>query len=127
MTAPGEPEKHADNRPPRDARGRWRPGASGNPAGRPRLAATLTTALRAELDAPATLADGTEGTKAQRLAEVVVGLALGGEKWACELAFDRLEGRPVMSVVGVEDEPILLRWPLAPPNTEGPIDDDSRA
>ena len=97
-----EPEKQVEIMPQRDGNGRWVPGQSGNPKGRPCKGACLTDALRAELDAPCVLADGSEGTRAQRLAEVVVALALAGEKWACELAWDRTEGRPTVAY-GVAD------------------------
>ena len=89
-----EPEKHVAITPPaRDDHGRWRAGQSGNPKGRPRGPACLTDGLRKEL--AEVLPSGQ--TVAQDIAKTVIALARGGERWACELVWDRVEGR-----VGVE-------------------------
>jgi len=91
----------------RDGAGRWAPGTSGNPGGRPKSKACLTEALRQELDRPATLPDGSTGTQAELLAARIVVLALGGERWAAELCWDRLEGPPRPPIE--DDDPFQIR------------------
>ena len=76
----------------------FRPGVSGNPAGRPRD--TLTPLLRQEL-----CRVGDDGrTIAERLAQVLIREALGGNFKAMKTILDRTEGRPPVSVA-VEPTP----------------------
>ena len=67
-------------------------GRSGNPGGRPK-GTSITAALRAELDRPC--ADDPAVTKAERIAAVLVDLALGGDLPAIREVLDRTEGKAV--------------------------------
>lgn len=72
-------------------RGRpFKPGQSGNPAGRPPVPDCLTDCLRAV----AVLPVQTGETHAQRLAAVLWRKACAGDLRAAALVLDRLEGRP---------------------------------
>ena len=102
----------------RDDHGRWQPGTSGNPGGRPKSKACLTDCLRRLADREIRLADGGTVTYAQALAARVWRLALDGERWACELLYTRLDGRPAWTVDAPwleEDEPRLVVLPFAAP------------
>ena len=103
----------------------FRPGVSGNPAGRPRD--TLTPLLREALGRV-----GDDGrTVAEQLAEVLVRSALGGNFKAMKTIFDRTEGRPPVSVAvgltppkpSVEDMKATLR--LRHRGNRRPESDDS--
>lgn len=72
----------------------WRPGQSGNPAGRPRASNCLTDCLRELAGQPS---KGGQ-TNAQRLAAVLWRKALAGDLRACALILDRLDGRPAQAV-----------------------------
>ena len=67
-------------------------GRSGNPGGRPR-GLSITATLRAELDRPC--ADDPSVTKAERIAERLVGLALAGDLAAIREVLNRTEGKAV--------------------------------
>ena len=73
----------------------FKPGQSGNPSGRPK--AVLSRALRAEIDKLDGAAPDAP-TKAERIAEKVVTLALDGNLEAIRLIYDRVEGKPRQSV-----------------------------
>src|SRR5437879_1349165 len=88
--------EQVENRGPN---GRFRPGASGNPGGRPK-GASLGALLREALDAD----DGTGKTRAERLAETLVTAAIGGDVRAIALVFDRVDGRAPMMAEGGEPE-----------------------
>lgn len=78
----------------------WKPGESGNPAGRPK-SITLSEALRRELakDAPATEgAEATGDTYAERIAAVLCAEAARGNVRAATEIADRTEGRPRQAV-----------------------------
>jgi hypothetical protein len=71
---------------------RFKPGESGNPGGRPRIA-KLSEACRAKLGA--LVPDDAEGrTYAEAIAEKLVQLALKGDIRAAQELADRAEGRP---------------------------------
>jgi hypothetical protein len=71
---------------------RFKPGESGNPGGRPRIA-KLSEACRAKLGA--LVPDDAEGrTYAEAIAEKLVQLALKGDLRAAQELADRGEGRP---------------------------------
>ncbi|MFO0828427.1 MAG: DUF5681 domain-containing protein [Phycisphaerales bacterium] len=75
----------------RDARGRFTPGTSGNPGGRPRGRVSFTESLRRALEA-----DADDGRPiADRLAETLVRAALTGDLRAIALIADRTEGRAI--------------------------------
>jgi hypothetical protein len=73
----------------RHSNGRFLPGVSGNPGGRP-PGKTLGALLRAALGAD----DGAGRTRGERLAEVLVSLALDGDVRAIREVFDRVDGKP---------------------------------
>lgn len=77
----------------RDDHGRFRPGHSGNPGGRP-ASQSLNSAIRARLDEVRD--DGQ--TRAQRIAAILVELAEGGDLRAIREVIDRTEGRPPQSI-----------------------------
>jgi hypothetical protein len=100
----------------RDESGRFLPGASGNPNGRPPKKASLTDALRAKADEVLPLPDGRRLSRAEFLALRVWGLAVNGERWAAELIYNRLDGRPVEAAAPeVDDGPCIIRSPFAIP------------
>ncbi len=78
----------------RDSRGRFTPGQSGNPGGRPSRK-PLTDLLVAALDR--TVGSG-DTTAAELIVRKLVSRARAGDRWAVELLFDRVEGRPVASL-----------------------------
>ena len=75
--------------------GRWKPGQSGNPQGRPRKGHALSESLRRELEQTAETvgSDGQVRTKADVIAEKAVELAMGGDVAAIKFLADRLEGK----------------------------------
>lgn len=72
--------------------GKFAKGHSGNPAGRPVGSKSLTDLLRQTLNQ-----DG----KRESIIDKVVALAIKGERWATELVWDRLEGKP-LQVIDIE-------------------------
>jgi len=72
----------------------WQPGQSGNPNGRPPKAKCLTDLLRKKL-----AEKGPDGKQnIEIITEKVIHLARMGERWAAELIYDRLEGKPAQAV-----------------------------
>ena len=96
-----DPEEQAENRRNgRDGSGRFRPGVSGNPRGRPAGSVSARTALRQELAA-----------HPRRLRAVVgklLAAAEAGEPWAVRAVFEQLDGRPVASVTLEHSGGLLL-------------------
>jgi hypothetical protein len=90
----------------------FKPGVSGNPAGRPRLD-PITTALRQALES--TESDGR--TKADRLAAVLLDMALAGDPRAIREVLDRTEGKPAQQVINklshLSDEELLAQTVIA--------------
>lgn len=74
--------------------GWWKPGQSGNPKGRALKAKCLTDLLRSKL---ATKGPGGKPNM-EAITDKVMRLALAGERWAVELIYDRLEGRPAQAL-----------------------------
>ena len=83
------PAKQASSRDP--VTGRFLKGHSGNPKGRIK-GKTPSDFLRARLE---------QGDTYERIMDMVAGLALAGERWAVELLFDRMEGKP-LQVIDIE-------------------------
>ncbi len=67
---------------------RWKKGESGNPRGR-RSTKLMTEMLRAAL---------AKGDVTEKIIDKLVKLALNGERWAVEMIFDRIDGKPVVRV-----------------------------
>ena len=71
----------------------FKPGQSGNPAGRPKQVATrLIREMSAEL------AEGSNETRLRRIVEALLTKAEAGDLEAVKIVFDRLEGRPRQAV-----------------------------
>jgi len=106
--------------PTRDGQGRWQPGASGNPDGRPRKGACLAEALRRRLSAAVTMSNGARATVAEAVAGRLVALALGGDVSALRLLFERSEGRAplALDLLDLDDTRVVL-MPLPPPPDPG--------
>jgi len=95
----------------------WAKGQSGNPNGRPRRGQTLTEVLRRKL-----LEKGPDGRpNVEAINDEVLALALSGERWAIELCFDRLEGRPAqaLELSGNERRPLRIEYVLPSGKVEG--------
>ena len=71
----------------------FRPGQSGNPAGRPKQVATRLIREMAE-----ELAEGSNETRLRRIVDALLTKAEGGDLEAVKIVFDRLEGRPRQAV-----------------------------
>ena len=84
-----KPAKQADSRDP--VTGRFLKGHSGNPKGRIK-GRTPSDFLRARLE---------KGNTYEQIMDKVTSLALSGERWAVELLFDRMEGKP-LQVIDIE-------------------------
>lgn len=87
-------EKVGRGSPPKSTR--WKPGQSGNPAGRPK-SITLSEALRLELAKANPEGDGDE-TFAEAIASVLVKSAATGNILAAKEIADRTEGKPKQAV-----------------------------
>ena len=87
-------EKVGRGNPPQETR--WKPGQSGNPAGRPK-SITLSEALRLEL-AKVFPGDTQERTFAEVIAQQLVRSAATGNILAAKEIADRTEGRPKQAV-----------------------------
>jgi len=79
--------------PKRDDRGRWRPGCSGNPRGRPRRGESLAELLRSVLAEKVEIEGGRRVTRARLVAETLVAKAIEGNVPAIRVVFERIEGK----------------------------------
>lgn len=108
-------EEHRDNTG--NLRAAWKPGESGNPAGRPR-GSGLTDKLRRLLDEPDQ--DDPTRTVADRLIEAVVHEARRGNVRLIELIFDRMDGpipRQAIAASCIATEP--RHYIVSPPRVIG--------
>ncbi len=87
-------EKVGKGNPPKSTR--WKPGQSGNPAGRPK-SITLSEAMRLEL-AKMLPGDTQERTFAEVIAQQLVRAAATGSIFAAKEICDRTEGRPKQAI-----------------------------
>jgi hypothetical protein len=87
-------EKVGRGSPPKSTR--WKPGQSGNPAGRPK-SITLSEALRLELAKASPEGDG-EQTYAEAIAAILCQTAATGNILAAKEIADRTEGKPKQAV-----------------------------
>jgi len=83
------PEKQVQNRANRLSNGRFAPGCSGNPKGRPSAGFALSDLIRAELDQPEK--NGSEKTKREVLAKTIVERALTGDWRFIKMLIERVE------------------------------------
>ncbi len=74
---------------------RFKPGASGNPNGRPKLT-ILSEALRAEL--ALSVPGASEETQAEAIAKALVASAMKGDVSAAREIADRTEGKPKQAI-----------------------------
>jgi hypothetical protein len=88
----------------RDEHGRFLPGTSGNPGGRPKGSVSLATALQREL--LRRQESGQAGIEA--VAARLVDLALAGDLRAVREIGDRIDGKPKQAVDLATQEPIVL-------------------
>lgn len=89
----------------RDEQGRYLPGTSGNPGGRPKGSVSLVAALRRELERRQD--SGQPGIEA--VAARLVDLAVGGDLRAAREIADRLDGKPTQAVDLHASEPFVLK------------------
>jgi len=112
---------------------RWKPGQSGNPAGRPKKEKALTELLRKEgSKRDQTYIDPKTGeekviSRKRKLAQKIWELALSGDLAAIKYIFDRIDGSPRQSVsleqegrVVIEFDDPLDRAVLANPKNVSP-------
>jgi Family of unknown function (DUF5681) len=106
------------SKPPKHTQ--WKPGQSGNPNGRPKKEACLTTLLKEELERPvkdpnlletvgAKVGDVTWG---QMIAIALIRKAAKGNERAAEIIFDRAEGkvRPLPVSETTEAQPVYYDY-----------------
>lgn len=93
--------KHADLIE-RTKDGRFRPGESGNPGGKPKTK-TLSKAYRQRLE-EVNPADPAGRSYAECIAETLVKLAVKGNVQACIELADRVEGKIKLAVAGPEED-----------------------
>lgn len=86
---------------PRTADGRFRPGFSGNPGGRPNRSDILADVLDAVLLEPSSVDD--KKSRLEVIVRMAVGLAEKGNLKAIEYLWDRREGRPSLTVFTKND------------------------
>ena len=88
---------------PRDSKGRFRKGKSGNPNGRPKNRVSIPDILRLIGDEPA--ASGSDKTKFEVVMRRVYQFAHEGRPWAVQFIADRTEGKAVERVqIGSVDD-----------------------
>lgn len=85
----------------RSADGRFLPGVSGNPAGRPNRRDILADVLDAVLMEPSTVDD--KKSRLEVIVRMAVALAEKGNLKAIEYLWDRREGRPALTVYTKND------------------------
>ena len=102
----GISEKPDSSKADRIAPYRWKPGESGNPAGRPPSEAALSDDLRSRL-AEKVPGDKQHRTYAQKIACRLVEAALRGSVSAAALIADRVEGKPPQSLTGANGSPLI--------------------
>ena len=85
----------------------FKPGQSGNPAGRPR-GRSITAVLRERLDA-AIAGEGDARAAVDRIAEAVLKLAIAGDLKALALLLERTEGPPPKGDEPARGEPSATR------------------
>ena len=89
----------------RDDKGKFLPGESGNPDGRPKGALSLTAMLRKALEEIVKSGKGEEKTRAQTLIDMIVEKALTGKDFSTIWnIINRLEGFPRQAIgIGLEE------------------------
>jgi hypothetical protein len=95
MNGNSDPVKQVRNRGiVRDAKGCFKKGFTGNPAGRPRRGCTIAEILNELLDA-----EKEDGTVREAILKKVVDLALNGDMRCIEWIADRTEGNALERIV----------------------------
>jgi len=78
---------------------KWQPGQSGNPNGRPRKTQSLTHALTEYGKRSVDASDGQKTTLQELLVKTLWNLALGGDMTAIKYIFDRIDGKPIETMI----------------------------
>jgi len=78
---------------------KWQPGQSGNPNGRPKKARCLTHALTEYGKRSADATDGQKATLQELLVKTLWNLALSGDLAAIRYIFDRIDGKPIETMI----------------------------
>jgi len=89
----------------RDENGRYLPGASGNPGGRPKGSVSLVAALRRELERR----QDSDSPGIEAVAARLVDLAIAGDIRAVREIADRLDGKPTQALDLRASEPYVLK------------------
>lgn len=99
---------------PEAAKYTWKPGQSGNPAGRPPKAVCLTDTMRAYLDGTIDTQGG-QITRAEALVRAVYGNAMKGDVAAQKLMINYIDGMPVQKIEQTNITPIDKIEIIRPP------------
>ncbi len=102
----------------------WKPGQSGNPAGRPKVR-TLSEELRARLQEQYRGRD--DRTYGRMVAEALVDRAINGDVMAIREVFDRVEGKPrqALNLVIEEKQRAIFHASIAALKQTGMSDEDA--
>lgn len=103
------PAKPGEIQEKRDELGRFVPGVSGNPAGKPKGIKHMTTILD---EAIRKVAEGTGNTYDKEIVKALMEKARTGDTKAIDMIFDRLEGKPKQSMEIEGDGTQILILPI---------------
>ncbi len=104
LAPPGTPPELRGLMHPKMVAGRWKPGQSGNPAGKPQTP-TLEEVLREHLSGRE---DGSEDTRLQAMAKEIYTEGVGNHNSKVLIAImDRLYPKP-LKIIGDADQPIVI-------------------
>ena len=112
--------KVADHQPINNLKGAgWKPGESGNPAGRPKKVKTIRGILERIGVEEIKTKQGTM-TKIEAILRVVYEYAIKGKPWAVEFIADRTEGKALQRTesLGLASDPLALRFYLDLPEDD---------
>lgn len=86
----------------------WKPGESGNPAGRPKKGSAIADILN-DIGAELVTVNGQQITKTKAVMIKVYSEAVKGQSWAVHFIADRTEGKAVERIINqLADEIIIL-------------------
>ena len=102
--------------------GKFKPGQSGNPGGRPKKGETLTDILRKYLEGHDD--ENPAITRKQRLAEELYNRAIEGDVTAIKYTYDRVDGKPVETVDNTHDGTMVITFKSVDGSKREPNDQD---